>query len=290
MMATEAKLVWPVGALLGEGPAWFPQEQALRFVDIKGGKLHKFVPGTGALETLEVGGMPSFILPEDGGGLLVGSIDRLHRLEADALGTVVAQVAMPVHNRTNDATVDAKGRIWFGTMDNEENVPSGRLYCLDAGELHDMGQDAVVTNGPAITTDGQTLYHVDSGNRRIWRLRLGDGPCVQSREVFLQLGEDDGYPDGVVLDSEDCLWVALWDGWAVRRYGPDGTLLMQVDLPCARVTKIAFGGADLRKAYVTTARVGLDAAALESQPLAGALFAFDAQVAGRPLPSARLRP
>ena len=102
------------------------------------------------------------------------------------------------------------------------------------------------------------------------------------------MSEADGYPDGVVLDSEDCLWVALWDGWAVRRYAPDGSLLYQIDFPCARVTKIAFGGPELRTAYVTTARTGLDASALAAQPLAGALFAFDVPVAGLPLSEAQL--
>jgi xylono-1,5-lactonase len=92
----------------------------------------------------------------------------------------------------------------------------------------------------------------------------------------------------VVLDSEDCLWVALWDGWSVRRYAPDGALLMTVALPCARVTKIAFGGADLRTAYVTTARIGLNAEELAAQPLAGGLFAFESPVAGNRLPSFRL--
>jgi len=106
--------------------------------------------------------------------------------------------------------------------------------------------------------------------------------------VFLQLTENDGHPDGVVLDSEDCLWVALWDGWGVRRYAPGGALLMTVALPCSRVTKIAFGGPDLRTVYVTTARVGLDAAALAEQPLAGGLFTFDVPVAGNVLPAVQL--
>jgi sugar lactone lactonase YvrE len=146
----------------------------------------------------------------------------------------------------------------------------------------------VVTNGPAITWDGRFLYHVDSGARTIWRFTMGPGPSVAHHEVFLQLTEADGHPDGVVLDSEDCLWVALWDGWGLRRYAPDGTLLLSVVMPCARVTKLAFGGADLRTGFVTTARVGLDAAQLAAQPDAGSLFAFTAPVPGRVLAPVRL--
>ena len=124
-MSTEARLIWDARCLLGEGPAWFPAEQALRFVDIKAGRLHRYVPGSDACEILVVGGMPSFLLPEQGGGLLVGSNNRIRRIEGGALGPVVAEIAMPGHNRTNDATVDPAGRIWFGTMDDEEAQATG---------------------------------------------------------------------------------------------------------------------------------------------------------------------
>ena len=92
----------------------------------------------------------------------------------------------------------------------------------------------------------------------------------------------------MTIDSEGCLWVALWGGWAVRRYAPDGTLLASVAMPCANVTKVAFGGTDLATAFVTTARVGLSDAELADQPLAGGLFAFDAPAPGVPLPAVRL--
>ena len=286
------RLVWAVEAMLGEGPAWFPEEAALRFVDIKRGHIHRFDPATGACDTHDTGGNPSFVVAAHDGGLLTGSRNAVHRVGPEGLGEVIARVAMPDHNRTNDATVDPQGRLWFGTMDDGESRPTGALHCLSNGTLHDLGHPAVVTNGPAATADGRTLYFVDSGARTIWRLTIGgapgEPPHITAREVFLQLGEADGHPDGVVLDSEECLWVALWDGWAVRRYAPDGTLLLQVDFPCARVTKLAFGGPDLRTAYVTTARVGLDGEALAAQPLAGALFAFDSPVAGRTLPAVKL--
>lgn len=285
----EARLVWQVAALLGEGPAWFADEAALRFVDIKGGKLHHYAPGDNARETMELGGAPGFVVPTGDGRLLVGSGHRLLVIgPGDSVLPLPVKIDMPAHNRINDATVDCHGRLWFGTMDDGERCPTGGLYCLDRGVLHDLGGAAVVTNGPAITQDGQTLYFVDSGARTIRRHRIADGPTIDGGETFLQLGKTDGHPDGIVLDSEDCLWVALWDGWSVRRYAPDGTLLLTVALPCARVTKIAFGGPDLRTAYVTTARTGLDAAALTAQPLAGALFAFDSPVAGNPLPPVRL--
>ena len=283
------ELIWPVEALLGEGPAWFPEEAALRFVDIKGGRIHRYHPATDARETITTGGRPSFVVPTADGGLLAGNGNEISHVLDGGFGEVVAQIDMPRHNRTNDATVDARGRLWFGTMDDEEMRPTGALHCVAGGVIHELGHEAVVTNGPAVSADGRTLYFVDSGARTIWRLALDDGPTVAAREVFLQLGDADGHPDGIVLDSEDCLWVALWDGWGVRRYAPDGTLLAHISFPCARVTKVAFGDADLRTAYVTTARTGLDNAALADQPLAGGLFAFAAPAAGRVLPAVQLR-
>ena len=241
-MTIEPRLVWPVGALLGEGPAWFPDEGALRFVDIKGGKLHRYVPETGLKETATFDGQPSFIVSAGAGQCLIGSGCQLLPVAHDGVvGPPVAEVIMPTHNRTNDATVDCHGRLWFGTMDDSERLPTGAIYCLDKGTLHRMGGEAVVTNGPAISRDGATLYHVDSGRRTIWRHRVGDGPRLEGGEVFLQLTESDGYPDGIVLDSEDCLWVAFWDGWGVRRYAP-------------RWTPVADGGAPLRARHQNRVR------------------------------------
>lgn len=287
-MTAEAHLACRLQAELGEGPVWLPAEQVLWFVDIKRGRLHRYDPARGECETLTVGGQPSFIVPAEGGKLLVGSGDCVHPLEGDKLGPALLRLDQPDHNRTNDATVDVFGRLWLGTMDDREEIPTGAVYCYDRGNLTRTGWEAVVTNGPAICGSGKWLYHVDSGQRTIWRVPFEGGVPASSGEVFVRLNEDEGYPDGVVVDSENCLWVALWDGWGMRRYGPDGTLLLHVDLPCARVTKVAFGGPDLRTAFVTTARAGLDEAALAAQPLAGSLFSFDAPAPGRALPEVKL--
>jgi sugar lactone lactonase YvrE len=99
---------------------------------------------------------------------------------------------------------------------------------------------------------------------------------LSGKRLYLKFDARHGWPDGSTLDAEGCLWVAFFGGWCVRQYSPDGLLLQEVRLPCANVTKVAFGGPDLRTAYVTTARKGLDAGALAAQPLAGSLFAFDA--------------
>ena len=235
MLTIRPEPVWHPQCLLGEGPVWLAEEQAVRFVDIKRGLLHRWVPASGAAETSDVGGEPSFIVPVSDGRLLIGSGHDLCLLEEDRVGAPVARLEMPAHNRINDATVDPSGRLWFGTMDNSERQPTGSIWCLDRGTLHQSDSRAVITNGPAISTDGTTLYHVNSGERVIWRCTIGDSPYLGAGEVFVRLGNDDGLPDGIVVDGEDCLWVALWDGWGVRRYAPDGTQLLHIPFPCASV-------------------------------------------------------
>lgn len=281
--------IWPVAATLGEGPVWDAQARRLWFVDIKGGRLHSLTPETGARESFEIGGNPSFALPSDQGGLVIGNRDRLLHWRRDALTELARIPGMVATDRTNDATVDAAGRLWFGTMDDLESTPTGRVRVYDGGTVTEAGAAAIVTNGPAISGDGSTLYHVDSLARTIWRFDIRGGATTLFGGVpFRTFSGDEGLPDGVVVDAQDHLWVGFWDGGCARRFAPNGTLVTEVRLPCANVTKLALGGPDLRTAYVTTARAGLSAAELAAQPLAGGLFSFRVEVPGRVLPMVRV--
>ncbi|MEG3175064.1 SMP-30/gluconolactonase/LRE family protein [Sphingomonas sp. RB3P16] len=283
----KSRLIWPVAATLGEGPAWIAD--VLWFVDIKGGALHRYDPATDMRQSFEVGGAPSFIVPTSDGGLLVGNRGTLHLVEEETLGAPIATIAMPAHNRTNDATVDSAGRLWFGTMDDEESSPSGAVHLFDGETVRVVGGECTITNGPAISPDGRHLYHVDTLAGTIVRFDIATDETLSDAVSFATIAPEDGNPDGVTVDSEGCVWVGLWGGWEARRYAPDGTLLARVALPCANVTKVAFGGPDLRTGYVTTARAGLSEADLAEQPHAGGLFAFDAPAPGLPLHAVRLQ-
>jgi len=274
--------------MLGEGPAWCAREKQLRFVDILGDALYRYSPDTGALARDSMPGMPSFIVPADDGGQIIGCTSVLWHRSADGRLDALCTLPIPAGSRTNDATVDPSGRLWFGTMDIAEQAPDGAIFCWDRGKLTQMWAGAVVTNGPAVTGDGNTLYWCDTSGRRVWRARIGAGPELHEITEFLRFDAEDGYPDGVIVDSEDCVWIAMWDGWGVRRYAPDGRLIARVTLPCARVTKMALGGADLRTAYITTARCGLSDESIAGQPLAGSLFTLRVETPGRALPAVRL--
>ncbi|MDB5703315.1 MAG: putative gluconolactonase [Sphingomonas bacterium] len=283
MAAGSPRRVCSVGATLGEGPVWVGRENALWFVDIKEKRIHRFDPADNALTGWAAPSQIGWILPASDGGFVVGMQRGVERFDP-ATGAFTALVAPEAHlpgNRLNDATTDAQGRIWFGSMDDSEADATGRLYAFDAGGVRDSGLPPVsITNGPAISPDGRTLYHTDTLGKVIHAVTVNDDGTLGAMRVFATIEDGAGYPDGPVVDSEGCVWTGLFLGWGVRRYAPDGSLLETVKLPVSNVTKIAFGGPDLMTAFVTTARKGLDAAALAGQPEAGDLFAFEVDVPG----------
>ena len=280
--------IWPLGATLGEGPLWDADEQALWFVDIKQGRLHRCDATGRDRRTFEVGGMPSFILPRAGGGFVVGNGHALQHFDGARATGEIDRVSMRPANRFNDATTDINGRLWFGSMDNEEADVTGAVHVHAGGAIHVAGGEAMITNGPAVSGDGRWLYHVDTVERTIWRFDVRETDRLEDGEIFVRIEEGAGNPDGVTIDAEDHVWVGLWGGWAARRYAPDGTLAQEVRFPVANITKLAFGGPDLKTAFATTARAGLDEAALAEQSLAGGIFAFPVDVPGVAVTPARL--
>ena len=173
-------------------------------------------------------------------------------------------------------------------MDDFAERPSGSLYRLNPdGRSVPLDSGYIVTNGPAFSPDGRTFYHTDTFQQRVYAFDRDESGALTGRRVFVAIEADGGYPDGSAVDAEGCLWIAMWGGWGVRRYSPAGELLSQIRVPCAHVTKVAFGGPDYCSVFVTTAWHGLSAAQRAEQPLAGDLFCFESDVPG--LPSVELR-
>lgn len=276
--------VWPVGAQLGEGPFWSAPEQALWFVDIKGRKIHRYHEPSGTTRSWDTPPDPGFILPTRDGGLVCGLKAGLHRFDPQTGDFKLLHVVEPhtPNNRLNDGFVDPDGYLWFGSMDDNETEPTGALYQLVDGGLRRRDDGYVITNGPATSPDGATLYHTDTLKKEIYafaRTRSGD---LSGKRVFATLGPDDGHADGPLADSSGVLWSSLYGGWGINRYSPDGQFLGKLKLPVSNVTKQAFGGPDLRTLYVTTAWKGLSAEQRAQQPLAGGLFRVRVDVPGLP--------
>lgn len=291
MTASAPVSVAALGATLGEGPVWVAREAALWFVDIKELKFHRFDPASGALDSWAAPGQPGWILPAADGGFVVGLQDGLHRFDpASGAFEMLAPVeADKPGNRLNDACTDIQGRIWLGTMDDAEKVECGAFYRFADGRLANAGlPEMCITNGPAVSPDGRILYHVDTLGRTLWACDLRDDGTLSAPRLFATIANGEGWPDGPSVDSEGHVWIGLFGGWSARRYAPDGTRVETVRFPVANVTKLAFGGADLRTAYATTAAKGLTPEERTAQPEAGNLFSFRVDVPGVPVTPARL--
>jgi sugar lactone lactonase YvrE len=288
-MSASVECVWPVGAELGEGPMWSAAEQSLWVVDIKGHAIHRLCERTAERRTWRAPAPPGFIVPAGEGTYLCGLKTGLHRFdpESGAFALIHAVEPQTPGNRLNDCCVDEAGFLWFGSMDDAEREPTGVLYqlCAEGCRRRDVGY--VVTNGPALSPDGRTLYHTDTLARVIYAFaRAADG-ALSGKRVFARITREGACPDGPVVDAEGCLWTGLFGGWGLERYAPDGRLIETLSLPCANVTKAAFGGEDLRTLYITTAWKGLSVAERAAQPLAGALFKARVAVPGLPQRSVR---
>lgn len=290
-MDTEPKSVWALGAELGEGPVWVERDRALWFVDIKKQQIHRYDPADGGKRSWDAPEQVGFIVPADTGGFVAGLQSGLHHFdEASGQFELIALVEpdLPT-NRLNDGVVDPQGRLWFGTMDNGEKAKSGAFYCFARGKVIRTAVDNIaITNGPCVSPDGRLLYLVDTLKGTIDSAEiLGDG-LLGERRPFARIDPKDGHPDGPTIDSEGCVWISLYAGWEARRYSPAGQLIEQVRFPVANITKIAFGGDDLRDAFATTARQMLSPDVIAKQPLIGDLFQFRVDIPGVACPLVRL--
>jgi sugar lactone lactonase YvrE len=287
MDPTEPRSVWNVAAELGEGPVWVERDRALWFTDIKKRKIHRFDPVRGERDSWDAPEQVGFVLPAEGGGFVAGLMSGLHRFdESTGRFTLIARMEPErPNNRLNDGVVDPAGRLWFGTMDNGETAKTGAFYRYERGSVEPSGLEGIaITNGPALSPDGRILYFVDTRAGTIDAADVANDAMLGPSRPFARIDPADGFPDGPTVDSEGCVWIGLYAGWEARRYSPAGELVGRVRFPVANITKIAFGGDDLRTAYATTARQLLTPSQIELQPQAGDLFEFRVDVPGLPCP------
>jgi xylono-1,5-lactonase len=272
-----------LGAELGEGPAW--HQDRLWFVDIKGPRVHCFTPADGTRHSWEAPAPVGFVLPVAGGGFIAGLKSGLHRFDPGTGAFTLLTTVEPAEwgNRLNDGAVDPSGHLWFGSMHDPEETASGALYRLDPdGTPRARDSGYIVTNGPAFSPDGRTLYHTDTLGQVIHAFDLDGSGAVTGKRDFVRIETPGICPDGPIVDAEGCVWTGLFGGWGVRRYAPSGELIGEIRLPCSRVTKAAFGGPDMRTLFMTTAWLGLSEAARAEEPLAGGLFSVRVDVPGLP--------
>lgn len=262
------------GAQLGEGPRWDARARRLLWVDIDGCALHLFEPATGADRTVALPDRVGAAAPTaDERVVLVALADRLARVDVGT-GALEPLVDVP-HGRpgmrTNDGACDPAGRFWIGSMADDGTPRAGALYRYD-GALETVIEDVSLSNGLGWTADGRLMYFIDSPEQRVEALDFDvTTGAVSGRRPFAEIPEEDGTPDGLAVDDEGGIWVALYGGAQVRRFDPDGRLDAVLRVPAHNVTACCFVGDRL---YVTTAQSG--------EPLGGSLFRADVGVSGPP--------
>lgn len=270
----EAELVVDAGADLGEGPVW--HDGHVYWIDIMGERVHRYDPASGQDESCAVGQPVGALVPRASGGFVLAVRDGFAVLpsfgaEPELLVPVEREV---VENRMNDGKCDPEGRFWASTMAFEATEGAGTLYRLDPDlSVEAKRSDLTIGNGLDWTEDGRTMYFIDSMTGGVdafdFDVQAGE---MSNRRRAVEIPSDDGMPDGMTLDADGYLWVALWGGSAVRRYAPNGDVDTVVQLPVAQVTACTFGGADLDELYITTAAQGLSDTDAAAQPSAGGLF------------------
>lgn len=267
MTATAYEVAVQADAELGEGPTWDPDSGRLIWIDILRSRIHTYDPGSGRRTVRTTHQHIGAVKPRAGGGLVLNLRDGVGLLDPDDSFRWLHHEPVP-GRRANDAAVAPDGSLWAGTMRYDEAPGGGTLSRLTGdGSVEVVLDDVAVSNGIGWSPDGRLMYYVDSPTRRIDVFDHEDGR-VLNRRPLVEIEDGAGFPDGLTVDADGCVWVALWEGGAVRRYTPDGELDRVIPLPVPRVTACAFAGPGLTDLYITTARVGL----ASPPPLAGSLF------------------
>lgn len=278
--------VWNAHAELGEGPLWSVREQALYWVDILSHRLHRYSTKEGRRTWQFDQEISAVAERAEEDGLIITQRHRFATFNpnTEALIPLLDVEAELPANRFNDGKCDQRGRFWAGTMDFEARQPTGSLYCLTPDLICvPMDSGYIVTNGPAWSADGRTLYHNDSVNGRVFAFDCEpNSGTLSNKRLFLQFGGEEGSPDGMTTDAEGGLWIAHWGAGKLTCHDSAGELLRTIALPCSQVSSCTFGGSELKTLYITTAATGLSPQQREREPLAGGLFALDMDVAGVP--------
>ncbi len=286
-MDYNAELIVQRPSTLGEGSIWDARRQVLYWIDIRESQVFIFDPATNTNRAINVGSHVGTVVPRHSGGLILALRDGIASLD---LQTEKVEMLVPVDNqpgqlRFNDGKCDPAGRFWVGTLNYQEKKGAASLYRLDIDQtLHRMLTDLTISNGLVWTRDHKTMYFIDTPTREVWAFDydLAAG-AISNKRTVIKVPVNMGYPDGMTIDSDDNIWVALYGGAQVAHWNPKtAELLDVVHVPGAKhVTSCALGGKDLNDLYITTAAQGVDSEAdKRDQPHAGSLFRVRVQSRG----------
>ncbi|MCM2291024.1 SMP-30/gluconolactonase/LRE family protein [Allorhizobium sp. BGMRC 0089] len=284
-MTEQFQLALDARADLGESPLWSVAEQVLYFVDIKQSRIHRFDPASGRLSALFLPEEVGCIGLVNGGGFIAGLRSGLWLLspKGELLQKLADNPEDQSTSRFNDGSVDPAGRYITGTVDETREKRQASLYRYDRRGLVRLEEGLLTSNGAAFSPDGKRFYHSDTLAYTLYTYDYDpETGEATNRQVFARFGSetDKGRPDGGAVDAEGCYWSALYEGGRVCRFSPDGALIATYPVPVKCPTMVAFGGADMKTLYLTSARAGRPEEELKAYPLSGGIFALRTDVPG----------
>jgi sugar lactone lactonase YvrE len=281
------------GYYLGECCRWDHVRQELSWVNIAPGSGQMFRASVVGSEITihrryDFEGSPTAFAPlaQVGDGWIVAMGQSLYLMDAEG---GVQMVASPEERhadtvRTNDGIADPWGRFWIGSMAYDFAPGAASLYRFGREGLRTIFEDVTISNGIGWSPDARTMYYIDSGPGTIQAFEVDESGEISSPRIFAHLDVDrEGAPDGMCVDAEGGVWVAIWGGYEVRHYSPEGVLLGRVTLDTAQPSSCALGGPDGTTLYITTAQENMTVEQLEAEPHAGRLFCAEVGVRGLPL-------
>lgn len=258
---------------LGEGPVWDGEKQQLIWVNLIRGEVHRFDPATGADSHIDVGRPVGAAALRESGGYVLAVENGFATLSESGELAMLVDLGLGPRYRANDGKCDRFGRFWAGTNAYDFTPGESTLWRLDP----DGSATAVVTgltlsNGLDWSPDDRTMYLVDTMARTLWAYDFDGAAGTLSGGRALVTFAEGELPDGMTVDVEGCLWVAMYGGGEVRRFTPDGGLDTRLPVPVANPSSCAFGGPDLGDLYVTTGHQLDDPSVLGPDSHLGSLF------------------
>ncbi len=277
MVNSTAEVLVAHTCLLGEGPVWSKDEHCILWLDVLRGEIHSYYPESKTHKTFTVGRMVGAVAIRRAGGLLAALQDGFALINME-YNTIIPIADPELHlpaNRFNDGKCDPAGRFWAGTMSLTEEPHAGSLYVLSPNlSVTKKIERTTISNGMAWSPDHKTYYYIDTPTMQVVAYDYNEASGeISNKRVAITVPQEEGYPDGMTIDTEGMLWIAHWDGWQVARWNPHtGEKMHTIKLPVARVSCCTFGGETMEDLYITTAKKELTEEEQKAQPLAGALF------------------
>lgn len=287
MAILKANLLLDSKSALGEGAFWAAHEKVLYWIDIEGGLLNSYNPADATNEIFEMGKKIGTVVPVNDSKVIVALEDGAYTYDVN--GGELTLLCQPFQGQTgvrfNDGKCDPEGRLWVGTMANDCKSNIAALYKIDgSGKYLKMIENVIISNGIVWTSDKKSMYYIDTPTKKIVQYDYDNASGnISNKKVIIEVPDSIGSPDGMAIDKNNNIWVAMWGGASVRGYNPKtGKMIATIEVPAPNVTSIAFGGDNLDILFITTAQIGLNEESLRKYPLSGSMFSVKPGVVGVP--------